>query len=887
MLDYESEDFVGRHVHQLIHHSHKDGSLYPLEQCPMYRAYTQGEHGNVDNEVLWRSDGSSFSVHYVSTPVYRDEQLVGSVITFGDISRRKQAEDELRKLSQATEASPVSIVVTAPDGTIEYVNPKFMEVTGYTREEAIGHNPRILNAGVQPQELYRDLWETITAGGTWRGEFCNKRKNGEIYWEHAYISPIRNDADEITHFVAVKEDITERRAAEERFRVLFEHSSDAHLIFGKDGIIDCNHAAIEMLRCQNKEELLAKHPAEFSPEFQPDGRCSDEKSVEMDALARKNGHHRFDWTHCKTDGEEFPVEVTLTTVTLEGQPAILVVWHDLTERKQQEEAMRQARNDADAANRAKSEFLANMSHEIRTPMNGIIGMTDLALDTDLNPEQRDYLNTVKASADALLTLINDILDFSKIEAGKLEMEPVDFALRDGLADMLNTLANRAHSKGLELIYEVPKDVHDALIGDVYRVRQVIVNLVSNAIKFTKPGGEIVVSVAQVQQSEQNTTLQFSVRDTGIGIPPDKLEAIFKPFEQADTSTTRQFGGTGLGLAISVQLVELMGGRIWAESEVGVGAAFHFTAVFGLGKPAPAPGTHERRELLDGLRVLVVDDNETNRRILAKMLENWGMVPVVVDSAPKGLQALQASLDDQPIGIILSDVNMPEMDGFMFAEEIMSRAELKGTPIILLTSANRTGDGTRCRELGIAAHLIKPARQSMLLDTIATSIGSGDISNAAEMNADVNSAETPGDQSTPGLRLLLAEDNEVNQKFAIRALSKAGHSVTVANNGQEAVDTWIRGVYDAVLMDIQMPIMDGYLATAEIRRREASSSRHTPIIAMTAHAMKGDKEKCLEAGMDGYVTKPIKSKRMLAEIARVLRVLSPESDSGSHQEPHND
>jgi two-component system sensor histidine kinase/response regulator len=438
---------------------------------------------------------------------------------------------------------------------------------------------------------------------------------------------------------------------------------------------------------------------------------------------------------------------------------------------------------------------------------------------------------------------------------------------------------------LELAFDIDPEIPERLIGDVHRIRQILVNLLGNAIKFTERG-EILLRIEMVRQTEQEVTIRFAVSDTGIGLPKEKLNTIFDPFEQADVSTTRKYGGTGLGLAICVRLVELMEGKMDIESELGRGTTFSFTAKLGIGSQSAA--THEAPPPaeLRGLRVLVVDDNQTNRRILEKMLENWGMAPVVVDSAAKGLEVLQSSLDDDPIGLILSDVNMPEMDGFTFAGEIIRQTKWKNTPIILLTSANRSGDGDRCRELGIAAHLIKPARQSLLFDAIATSIGSGDISDAAVRESG-STASAATDLAAKELRLLLAEDNEVNQKFAVRALSKAGHSVEVANNGQEAVDAWAAESYDAVLMDIQMPVMDGYLATAEIRRREAASQRHTPIIAMTAHAMKGDKEKCLEAGMDGYVTKPIKSKLMLAEIARVLHGAQPGDDSVSPQESLDD
>ena len=689
-----------------------------------------------------------------------------------------------------------------------------------------------------------------------------QRRDGELQQAQDQLEHrVEERTSELRREISVREQTEAAlRDTEERTRLLLDSTAEA--IFGVDlegRCTFCNRATLRLLGYAEPKYLLGHSMHELTHHTRADGsRYPVEECLIASAVRKGEPFHRDDEVLWRADGSSFAAEYWSHPVQSDGRAVgAVVTFVDITDRRAAQKILQDAKEAAESASCAKSEFLANMSHEIRTPMNGIIGMTELALDTNLTEEQREFLGMVKASADSLLVVINDILDFSKIEAGKMDLETAVFDLRELLEETVRTFGVSAGNKQLELVCDIHSDVPGVVAGDAPRLRQVLVNLLGNAFKFTDRG-EIVVQAEVQRLHERSVELCFTVRDTGIGIAKEKQGQIFEAFVQADGSSTRKYGGTGLGLTICNRLVAMMGGRIWLESEPGQGSAFHFTAKLALTSTGAHQSESEGGTGLGDVPVLIVDDNPTNRRILEITVLQWGMKPTLVQSGWAALAELRRAYEaGNAIPLVLLDAQMPQLDGFATAAKIKQQASL-GATIVMLTSGGQRGDADRCRQLGISAYLSKPVRQWELREAILRVLGLKPQRGESPRLVTRHSLQ----EIRQHLRILLAEDNPVNRELTVRILSKRGHSVAVAANGKAALEMLETQAFDLILMDVQMPEMDGLEATAAIRKNEAATGTRIPIIAMTAHAMKGDRERCLEAGMDGYLSKPVKADELI-------------------------
>jgi two-component system, sensor histidine kinase and response regulator len=878
MIGHRPGEALGRSMHDLIHHHKPDGSIYPVDQCPVYRAFKKGEGCRVDTEVIWRRDGTPVPVEYSSFPILEGGKITGAVVTVVDITERKRGEEKVRESEQLFrsifENAQIGIGVFNIEKQELSPNRALQEMLGYSEKEL--SRLETWDKITPPDESASDAkrYGELVQGKREKDEWEQRlvRRDGRIVVTSVRFSLLRDTSGKPQYVASLQEDITERRRTEDALReseaynkLLFQESIIPMLVLDCETrrYVDCNRAAVQINGYSRREEILGKTTLDVSAPTQYDGSDSQSAALKRSKIGQETGHSVFEWRHQRPDGAVWDAEVHLTAFTRHGRKHFQLTLVDITERKLAERALRQAKELAEEATKMKSDFLANMSHEIRTPMNAILGMTHLALKTELTPKQNDYLTKTKVAAQALLGIINDVLDFSKIEAGKLDMETANFRLDNVLDNLSSVVSQKAHDKNLELLIAAPHDLPVNIVGDALRLGQILINLVNNAVKFTDHG-EVVVTVALEERVSDRIKLKFSVRDSGIGMTPEQTARLFQPFSQADTSTTRKYGGTGLGLSISKRLVEMMGGAISVESNHGTGSTFRFTAWFGLG-----PGEPKRKRLIPdlmGVRVLVVDDNEQAREILSNVLRGFSLR---ADSASSGEEAIQkvASADSQdPYRVVLMDWQMPGMDGVQASREIRrGKGSKDSLKIVMVTAFGREDLQTQAEPVGIDGYLLKPVSPSLLYDTLVEILGVGEPKRGRSQAK----RERTGSPDFTGTRILLVEDNEVNQQVATELLENVGAIVRIANDGVEAVKILTEGEghpsFDVVFMDLQMPDMDGFTATRHIRTQPRLQS--VPIIAMTAHALVEERQRCLDAGMNDHVSKPIDPDALFATLTR--------------------
>ena len=894
ILGFAKEETIGQDGHTLFHRR-PDGSMMPKEECNLHRHFDIGQ-GYDGHEHFATKDGRLLLIKISCRPILAAGRPMGLACAFHDVTAQRAMEDALRKsegenrlMARALDQSQASVIIVNRHGIIEYVNHKFTEVSGYPVEEAIGHHPTFFHSGLTPPSIYEELWQAVSLGEVWRGELQSRRKNGETYWETASVSPMRDNYRQITHYVAVKEDISDRLRMEQNLReseafqrTLVESLPIGIVIINKESrIIELANPHALKLFGAPAQDVIGQPCHRF---LCPD----DEYSCPISDLAQEieNGDHDL----IRADGTRVPLMKTVRAINDEKK--LLECFVDITERKRGENALREANRqlteaidraerlarEAETASRAKSDFLASMSHEIRTPMNAVLGMTHLVLRTELTTQQRDYLDKVDRSARSLLGLLNEILDLSKVEAGKLELEKVPFSLHELLDTVTTVIAARIGGKDIELAVGIDHDVPPWLAGDPLRLRQILINLAGNAAKFTEEG-EIVVRARLANQERDKIAIEFIIHDTGIGMDDKQKKAIFQPFTQADASTTRTFGGTGLGLSISQRLVELMGGEITVESAPSQGSTFRFTAEFGIcaGPTTETPVSDAMR----ALKVLVVDDRESARFLISEYLRILGVAHMSVDSAAAAIVALKEA-DATPnaaYSLALVDWRMPDMDGLQLVDAIAAYPSLQSPPLVALISAfGREEVQQQAMSAGCVDFLAKPislAQLRELLERIAT-----DGADAIFPDKSTRHQKEDDNMRFTGGLLLLAEDNPLNQQVAVGFLEAAGFQVMVAKNGVEAVRMAEERRFDGVLMDIQMPEMDGYVAASNIR--QLPGYEKTPIIAMTAYASTEAVDKMHAVGMDEHIAKPIDLRRLFSVLARWFTVTTdkPQTRAGA-------